>query len=217
MGGQRGGLEDKTLEEVIKNAIDSRLMEVHISLPASVETFDRVKGSCTVRPLIKRQLIDGSDFELPVIVDVPVCWQTSGDFQVTFPLTKGDTGMLIFSERSLDTWKVSGGCQNPKDFRKHDLTDAQFSPGLRPFSDPPEVLDGKLLVKAKDSRMTLSTDGKVALGKLGTELLQQIEDFIALVEVHIHPTVMGPTGVPTNAAAMTAIKDKITSIKGSLT
>lgn len=55
---------------------------------------------------------------------------------LALPVAVGDTGLLIFSDRSLDVWLATGGIVDPGDDRRHALSDAVFVPGLRPFSSP---------------------------------------------------------------------------------
>jgi hypothetical protein len=71
---------------------------------------------------------------------------------------------------------------------------------------------------------------KVALGNAAEELLALVDEFLAEVStteqdisVHIHPTVVGPTALPTNSAAFIAhkvvidlIKTRLAIIKGSI-
>lgn len=55
---------------------------------------------------------------------------------LVLPVAKGDTGLLIFCDSSLDVWLARGGLVDPLDDRHHSLSDAVFIPGLRPFSSP---------------------------------------------------------------------------------
>lgn len=57
---------------------------------------------------------------------------------------------------------------------------------------------------------------KVAIGNSTTELLKEISDFLNEVAQHIHPGILGPTGVPSTAANFTAIKAKIDAITGTI-
>lgn len=57
---------------------------------------------------------------------------------------------------------------------------------------------------------------KVAIGNSTTELLQKISDTLEKIIVHTHATVMGPSGVPSNAADFTAIKNLIDTLKGTI-
>jgi hypothetical protein len=58
---------------------------------------------------------------------------------MVWPIAKGDFGMVVFSEASLDQWRDTGEPQVPGDIRRHSLAGAVFYPGLVPNT---EVIDG---------------------------------------------------------------------------
>ena len=114
---------NNTFDAVIKAGIDSALKELHTCLPGVVISFDTDTQTADIQPTIKRKI--GDDVvNLPVLGSVPVRFPKSTDFSISFPLAADDEVLLIFAERSLDTWLTHGGIQNPFDFRKHDLSDA---------------------------------------------------------------------------------------------
>lgn len=112
-----------SLETVVQAAIDTSLTEVHTMLPGLVVSFDSDTQLADVQPTIKRK-IKGKMENLPLLTDVPVRYSKSKIFSFTFPLEKGDQVLLIFSERSIDTWLTYGANQDPADVRQHSLSDA---------------------------------------------------------------------------------------------
>jgi hypothetical protein len=145
-----------TLAEVIRTALDARLAEVHVSLPARVERYDEVKQLVDVKPLLREAVFDADGVEshvsLPVITNVPVVFPGAGGFRLTFPVAAGDTVLLVFAERSLDQWLSSGGGEaDPVDLRQHALSDAVAMPGLHTFTKP--------WTGASTSALTLGKDG----------------------------------------------------------
>lgn len=110
------------------------------ALPGRVQSFDATKQSADIEPLV-HDTWEGEDGSsqtgpLPVIPSVPVSFPGSGGWRVTFPVAKGDTGLLIFCSRSIDRWLSEGGSVDPRDERTHDLSDAVFVPGLTDFASP---------------------------------------------------------------------------------
>jgi hypothetical protein len=98
-----------------------------------------------------------------VVTNVPVIWPTTEDGGLEMPLEPGHTGTLIFAERSLDKWLVSGGTVSPDDPRKFNLSDAQFIPGLRPFDREREYDAANLRIRYKQS--------KILIGDLITQIV----------------------------------------------
>lgn len=143
-----------SLAEVISAAQDARLQNVHVALPARVESFDASKQLADVQPLLLVPLIneDGSEttVRLPVIPNVPVIFPRGSGFHLVFPLAVGDNVMVIFSERSLDLWKAKGGEVNPVDQTYHGLAGAVCYPGCYPATNPVPSFPSNKLVVGKD-------------------------------------------------------------------
>lgn len=191
--------ETPTWAKVINDAIERKLLDLHVSMPAEILTYDGTKAN--VRPLLKRQLRDQdkTEIELPVITNVPVIWLATIASEIALPLGPGDTGTLLFCERSLDTWLVQGGSVNPQDFRKFNLSDAQFIPGLRPFDiatshDPERAVfrAGLSLLTLKLTGQLKFTNGVVELMDLVSQLIEKVSETNANISTSTTNTVFGP-------------------------
>lgn len=123
-----------TIEELIQIGIDSATKELHTALPGVIETFYPDKQLADIQVTIKRKLGDEL-VNLPKLVEVPVCYPKTSNFSITFPLSEGDHVLLIFAERSIDTWLQDGGIQAPYESRTHSLSDAFAIPILFPQND----------------------------------------------------------------------------------
>lgn len=144
-----------TLAEVIRRAIDARMIDVHTALPGRVESYDAATQTADVKPLIKRVIRtrQGAPVEepLPVIPNIPVVFPGAGEFFISFPVQVGDTGLIIFCERNLDRWReVEGEDVNPGDQSMHPLSGATFHPGLRPSNQALGDADGTNMAFGKD-------------------------------------------------------------------
>jgi hypothetical protein len=100
--------EQPSLAQLIKLAIDNRLLDVHTALIARVETYDAETQLVDVEPVLKRTLHkrDGSwaDERLPMICDVPVLFPRAGGCFISFPIQPGDFVQLIFNEVDIEEW-----------------------------------------------------------------------------------------------------------------
>ncbi len=132
--------ETPSMAHVIRQAIESRLADVHTAMPATIESYDAATGMAAVAPCLKRKYAaSGELVDLPVISNVPVLFPRGGGAAITFPLVKGDVVLLVFAERSVDAWKTEGGKVDPQDTRKHALSDAFAIPGGYPKANPPSA------------------------------------------------------------------------------
>jgi hypothetical protein len=128
-----------TLASVIRRAVEEGAADLHVSLPGRVEkVVDAAKGIVDVKPLVKDLVeVDGTVqvISVPVVTNVPLMWPGGSLGGITWDVAVGDTGLLVFSDRSLDRWLSLGGEVDPEDPRRHALSDACFVPGLRSMKD----------------------------------------------------------------------------------
>lgn len=129
------------LSEVLDRLRSNAVAEVRVSVPAKVVRYDASKRQCDAQPLVKEAYTDEDGdrqvMDLPVCVNCPVQFPSGGGLSITYPLTVGDTGMLVFSDVSLDLWLAKGGTVDPVDDHRHSLSDAVFIPGVFPFVSAP--------------------------------------------------------------------------------
>jgi hypothetical protein len=150
------------LGDAIAALVDSRLAGVHVALPGQIEKYDRATHKAEVKPLLKKRYTDGTSAELPVIVNVPVVWPRTSEFELSAPLARGDGVLLVFAERSLDAWLAKGGVIAPPDGRKFDLSDAIAIPGLYSFkADALTGDDDGFSLRYKDASIVIGDDGTV--------------------------------------------------------
>lgn len=123
------------LQDLLTAAFQSQMNNVHTALPCvvvQVQGPDRV----AIQPSINQKMKDGGTKERPVVVNVPVAFPVSKSGGMTFPIKPGDTGIAIFSMRSIEAWKNSDGYPStPLNYAKMDKNDAMFIPGLQTSSN----------------------------------------------------------------------------------
>ncbi len=139
------------LETVIQTAIDSALKELHTCLPAVVTKVSGQTIDC--QPTIKRKLA-GELVNLPLLTNVPIRYMKTKTFSISIPIEVDDHVLVVFSERSIDTWLTQGGLQNPFDIRKHSLSDAFAFPMMYPETDLIPDFDASNLVIKTNSGNT---------------------------------------------------------------
>jgi hypothetical protein len=157
--------ETPELETVLEEAVRTGMMDLRVALPCRVEKYNKERQEVDLQPLIKKQYRSNDEIvSLPIIPSVPVHFQSSDDGGafISLPLKVGDLGFCIVCDRSIDKW-LSGDGQEvfPDDNRIHNLTDAIFLPGLRPFQNALSgVLEDDILIKNGLAKITLKPDGE---------------------------------------------------------
>ena len=158
--------------------INSTLSDLHTSIPAIVISFNADERTVTAQPAIQRVFTDGAGMtgaiNLPPCVDVPVIFLSGGGYEITYPINEGDECLLMFSERCIDSWFVSGTPSPPDDYRKHDLSDAFALVGVKSLANKkPVPMDG-LHIGNEKSKVVIGKD-QVQL-KQGKAVLTLTED-----------------------------------------
>ena len=191
-----------TPPDIIRNAINARLCNVHTALPGIVKAYDAETNKATIQPALNKNFTTG-EMPMPILENVPVMFPSF----IRFPLNEGDYVLLIFAERSLDLWLSVGGQVTPTDPRKFDLSDAIAIPGLMPFTETfPNNNNQDFVINYAGSNIRIEANGdiiietgnKVAIGNSTTELLDILSQLMTLLQGAV---VMGTSfGGPLNPA-----------------
>lgn len=160
-----------TLASNIKQGVETRLKDLHTSIPGIIESFDAEKQLATVQPAIKRMFItrEGNTeiltpSDLPILINVPVIFPRGGGFSLTFPVKKGDECLLTFCERSIDNWHNTGKIEVPGAKRFHSLSDAACFVGLSSLKNKiPNYDNVNFQIKKDDGAVTftIKEDGAI--------------------------------------------------------
>jgi len=202
-----------TFTNAIKTAIRSILSdELHTCLPGKItKILDYKKKKVSVKPLLKRTYLDGTILELPIIDNVPVVYPDIGEALLKFPLIVGAKVLLLFSERSLDNWLLSGNDSIPGNPNKFSLSDAIAILGLSDFSRVNDKITDNTSLELiyKDSRITLKDNGDIVATsgntltlkkdgdiEVGGQALKKLinESFKDVFNNHVHNFIAAPSG-----------------------
>ena len=117
-------------ENVIDYKLEENQKKIHTALPCRVLNFYPNNQTVDLEVLVKKIKSDDTLENYPPLLNVPISYPRGGGFCVTYPLNKGDEGQVIFNERCIDKWWLSGEPSEPIDFRLHDLSDGCFISGI---------------------------------------------------------------------------------------
>jgi Phage protein Gp138 N-terminal domain len=204
--------ETLPLDEIIRQAIKAQLLDVNVALPGQVVA---VLGNqkANIQPLLQsRYAADQSVVNIPVIQNVPIMMPLGQNYAIKLPVAVGDTGLLVFSDRSLDLWNQSnGGIIDPQDNRAHFLQDAVFIPGLVPFPNQTEDDTTDLVLANGDSDIRLLANGKVRIESKTQELINVLDQLLnVLINETFTLTMLGPE--PFIASTITALTQVRTNL-----
>lgn len=156
----------KDMVEALGIVIDGKAREILTHKPGKITAYDATDQRAQVQVLLKSKSAAGQLFEPKPIPNVPVLFQRSGGVAHTDPVSVGDTGMLIFFDRSIDAWLEQGGMVDPKSRRHHDLNDCAFLPGLHYWGDAISTASATDSVWAFEDgsiKLSLTSGGKAVI------------------------------------------------------
>lgn len=220
-----------TFYEMLQTIVDKNLIELNTSMPARIISYDYEKNMAVVQPELKRKYKgEESAVLLPTISNVRVCFQRLGDAHLRLPIASGVTGQLIFNQRSIDGWIVSGGEIDPLEPRRFSLSDAVFYPGLYPNNKPMKssAAQDSIELKLKDSYLEILANGKFKITNSTEELFdlmvqilgKMVSEMTEQGEKDFTNTIFGPQQPINFAKYVTlkadyeALKTKMESLKG---
>ena len=197
---------EPTDAEVIRDAINARLLDVWTATIGRVESYDPKTQTANILPVVRRPLqsADGhiGHEDLPVLPNVPVLQPRAGGFFVHLPLQAGDTVLVVFTADSFQMWRNSGSVTNPGDLRRHSLSNAIAIPGV--FPNLEALLDPPNVGMASDEAVLGGGVYRVgdATAAQFVALSNKVDAALELIKTHVHPSAMGPTGTSTELASM---------------
>ncbi len=157
-------------EEALRIAFDGRLSMLWTNFPGIVTAVDLTANTCTVQPaiqgVVENELGEKRFVDLPLLINVPICWPKAGGFVLTMPLAIGDEVLVLIAARCIDSWWQSGGVQKPMEARMHDLSDGFALPG--PSSQPQKITSvsstgAQLRNLAGTTYVEIAADGKIKM------------------------------------------------------
>jgi hypothetical protein len=199
---------EPTEAELLREVIESRLADVHTSIPGRIVKYDAATQTADVEIVIQRaeQSESGTIVHetFPVIPNVPVGWQSGGGYSFQFPLAVGDGVWLLFSEAAIANWRETGDVSPPGDLDRFDISYPIALPCARPRSKALVTATTAYMVVPSGGslRVTVDSPGNPAYAvpldnRLQTEL-NRIKDDIASLKTAIGA---GFTAVGAGAAA----------------
>lgn len=191
------------LAEVIREAMNARLADVHTAIPAEVVSYDSTTQTVDVQPLVMRVLRDLDENtelpeSLPQIPNVPVCFPRAGNNWITFPIAQGDTVLLVFCESAIGNWRARNAESDPGALIRHDLTDAIAIPGVY-ASARALTTSATACVFNADTELHLGQLNPPEFVALATKVLNELTAIRTAFNSHIHTSAAAgsPTTSPT--------------------
>ena len=156
---------DATQTELLEQAKNNAMMDVRVSMPARIVSFDPATKTASVEIGLKMVNADDSQSEYPPLVDCPCLFTRGGGFHLVNPYKAGDKGIVLFSDRCFDGWFQAGQVAPPMDFRVHSMSDAYFIGGADCLDDVSPIVGNAMFIGKDDNSagVTIKASGDIDL------------------------------------------------------
>lgn len=170
-----------TLAEVIKDAVDAKIMDMRTAMPGIITAYDKASQTATVQPVFKRKYGDGTTGDPPQIYKVPIAHPRAGDAFIHLPVAVGHTVLLVFSDRSLEKWMASGKVNDPEDNRAHHMSDAIAIPGGYASATAANVHNSEdiIIKNGNGVEIRVKTNGHLEVRNSSQELIKILDEWIS--------------------------------------
>lgn len=159
-------MRDLSKETIHRIAFDEFMKGVFTAIPGFVTAFNPTTQRAQVQIGITRVDAQGNSINPKPIADVPVCF--SGDaYSVEYQINPGCEGLIVFSQRNMDAWKLTGNVADNPSARFHNAQDAMFIPGVRSLGKAIQSFQNngiRLRNAAGTQYLWLKNDQSVAMG-----------------------------------------------------
>ena len=116
---------DPDLCSVLDQMTDNIKSSLNCISIGTIQSFDPTDQTATILLNYKRINLYDTDkvTDYQPLVKCPVFILNGGGAYITFPIAKGDSCLVLFCDREIDTWFTKGGTNAPQSARVHDLND----------------------------------------------------------------------------------------------
>lgn len=113
--------------------------DLKVCLPANI-TAVNPDGTVDVLPSVMQNIAQvglptGLDFTYPQLVSCPLVTTQGGGVGVVMPVEVGDECLVVFSDRALNNWFMTGDPAPLPSFRMHDISDGFVLVGLNSIAN----------------------------------------------------------------------------------
>ena len=172
--------------QIYENLINEAMFRTRCCIPCIVQSYNSANNTVECQPAIRERIIneDGTIqyVQLPLLINVPVVFPGSANFDIKFPLSKNDECLVFFSDLSIDNFWQKGSVQNPVEVRRHDLSDGMAIPCM--MSMPRRKVTSKASIVV-DGNGEITFKGKFG-SFTGTQIYRSIN-----THVHEYATATG--------------------------
>jgi hypothetical protein len=143
------------IKDVLDKTKDDVFYNFNCVQVGSIISYDPAKNTASVQIQMKRELPNNSIVDYPPLQDCPVMFLSGGTSYLSFPILTGDSCVILFNDRDIDTWWATGSSNVPPSARAHSLSDAIIFVGVRNQSNKQTLLPTTVDLNGGEQRIAI--------------------------------------------------------------
>lgn len=165
------------LTEYIQGRKNDIKSEINCIAIGTVQSFDSNDQTVNVQINYVRVLTGGTATDAPnnddttrklvpypILVKCPLMMLSGGQAVITFPVAQGDSCIILFNDRDMDTWWNSGIVGNPPNSaRLHDLSDGIVIVGIRNLTNAIQGYFNGFKIGYGNASITIDPSGNIII------------------------------------------------------
>ena len=158
-----------TLASILELHKDDVMYSLNCHQVGEIVSFDPSTQTAEVQIKMQRT-VKGEIKDYPVLIDCPCIVLGGGEGRITFPISAGDSCLVIFNDKDIDNWYDGGQKMPPRSQRLHSFSDAFALVGIHNrlnqisdyLADGTELKYGNSTIKLQNNQVTI-TDGTASV------------------------------------------------------
>ena len=188
------GHDSQLYEDIIKKVG----FNLRCCVPGIIQSYNSIHNTATIQPAIREEIVNEDNtvqyMNLPLLINVPILFQSCGLGSIKFLLKQGDECLVFFSDLSYDNFWKSGNVQNPIEVRRHDLSDGLAIPCVISQPNTKSFTGSGIEIEYGNSKIKLEQSGITFSDPNGSITLNQLIRLLS--HVHTAPAMGGKTSTP---------------------
>lgn len=182
---------DPSWPRIMERLMAAAAGRVRGPLPGIVVAYDPLKRRATIQLAVREVHKGEADEDVLTVprplTDVPVAFDGAGGYWSSHPVGVGTTGLVMFCNAQISTWKQTGGLVDPIDKRRHAVADAVFLPGMRDARQYDELdaapNDAWVFAVPEDGELRLGAADAAEPALLGDAFVNATDDLVDALDV----------------------------------
>jgi len=147
----------------------------------TIQSYNTATNMASISINFKRDMANGDVLKYPKLEDCPVFILHGGDAQISMPIGPGDQCLVLFNDRNIDDWYLSGEVKVPHDTRCHNIADGIALVGIRNLKTAKFTPVNSICIDGGSKKVAI----KNTSANLKTILLKLIDCILAIQVIDI--------------------------------